>query len=89
VKTLTKKIFEKLFADRRYISKNLFDMLFNNSIQLVTGIKNNMKNRLMPLMDRILLRKPIYTMPGVILRNTEMAVSHKSLAHGQVPMSSS
>jgi hypothetical protein len=32
-------------------------MLFNDGIHLVTGIKSNMKNRLMPLYDRILLRK--------------------------------
>jgi hypothetical protein len=57
MKTLTKKLFGKLFADSGYISKNLFEMLFRNGIQLVTGIKNNMKNRLMPLFDRILLRK--------------------------------
>jgi hypothetical protein len=32
-------------------------MLLNNGIHLVTGIKSNIKNRLMSLRDRILLRK--------------------------------
>jgi hypothetical protein len=57
VKTLTKKLFGKLFADRGYISQPLFEMLFNDGLHLVTGIKSNMKNRPMPLHDRIMLRK--------------------------------
>jgi hypothetical protein len=57
IETLTKKLFGKIFADRGYISKTLFEMLFNKGIHLVTGIKSNMKNRLMPILDRILLRK--------------------------------
>jgi hypothetical protein len=40
-----------------YISATLFKMLFDDGIFLVTGIKSNMKNRLMPQLDRILLRK--------------------------------
>ena len=54
---LTKKLFGKLFADKGYISKSLFETLFSEGVHLVTGIKSNMKNRLMPLLDRILLRK--------------------------------
>ena len=57
LKTLTKKLFGKLFADKGYISSSLFDMLFNNGVHLVTGIKSNMKNRLMSFYDRIMLRK--------------------------------
>lgn len=54
---LTKDLFGKLFADKGYISKTLFETLFNDGIHLVTGIRNNMKNCLMPLRDKILLRK--------------------------------
>lgn len=54
---LTNDIFGKLFADKGYISQKLFECLFNDGIHLVTGIKNNMKNRLMNIKDRILLRK--------------------------------
>jgi len=57
LKTLTKKLFGKLFADKGYISSSLFEMLFNNGVHLVTGIKSNMKNRLMSFYDRIMLRK--------------------------------
>jgi hypothetical protein len=57
INTLTKKLFGKLFADKGYISQPLFEMLFNDGLHIVTGIRSNMKNRLMPLLDRILLRK--------------------------------
>jgi len=54
---LTKELFGKLFGDKGYISQNLFDKLWENDIHLVTGIKRNMKNRLMDMCDKILLRK--------------------------------
>jgi hypothetical protein len=54
---LKKKLFGKLFGDRGYISASLFETLFSEGIHIVTGIKSNMKNRLMTLMDKILLRK--------------------------------
>jgi len=57
LKTLTKKLFGKLFGDKGYISSTLFEMLFNNGIHLITGIRSNMKNRLMLFYDRIMLRK--------------------------------
>lgn len=50
-------LFGKVFADKGYISKDLFAEFFQQEIQLITGIRKNMKNRLMPLMDKILLRK--------------------------------
>ena len=51
------RLFGKLFADRGYISQNLFEMLFVDDIHLVTKLKRNMKNSLMNLYDKILLRK--------------------------------
>jgi hypothetical protein len=57
LKTLTKKLFGELFGDKGYISATLFETLFHNGVHLATGIKNNMKNRLMSLYDRIMLRK--------------------------------
>lgn len=57
VPKLTEKLFGKLFADRGYISKDLFKFLFERGIQLITPIRKNMQNRLMPLMDKLLLRK--------------------------------
>jgi len=44
-------------ADRGYISAPLFEKLYNNGIQLITKLKKNMKNKLMEMTDKILLRK--------------------------------
>jgi transposase len=54
---MAKKLWGKLFADKGYISQPLFDQLFEQGVQLITPIRKNMKNRLMPLIDKILLRK--------------------------------
>lgn len=52
-----KRIFGKLFADKGYIGQKLFEQLFINGIHLITGIRKNMKNSLMSISDKILLRK--------------------------------
>lgn len=54
---MTKVIFGKLFEDRGYLSKALFETLFQDGIQLATKIKKNMKNHIMSLKDKVLLRK--------------------------------
>lgn len=54
---ILKRIFGSLYADKGYISKDLAAMLFEDGMHLVTGIRNNMKNVLMTLRDKILLRK--------------------------------
>jgi len=52
-----KAVFGKLFADKGYISQNLANILFVNDIHLITSIRNKMKNSLMTMSDKILLRK--------------------------------
>jgi hypothetical protein len=52
-----KKIFGSLYADKGYLSKELTALLFDQGLHLVTGIRNNMKNVLMTMRDKILLRK--------------------------------
>lgn len=47
----------KLYGDKGYISQQLSQILFVDGIQLITGIRNKMKNCLMELKDKILLRK--------------------------------
>ncbi len=51
------KIWGKLYADKGYVSKPLSEYLFGQGIHLITGIRSNMKNILMSLRDKILLRK--------------------------------
>ncbi len=53
-----KKIFGSLYGgDKGYISKELTTLLFDQGIHLITGIRNNMKNVVMTMRDKILLRK--------------------------------
>lgn len=52
-----KQIFSKLFGDKGYISEKLQQLLFVDGIQLITNIRNNMKNSLITMSDKILLRK--------------------------------
>ncbi len=58
VPELCQNLFGKLIADRGYISQPLFEQLLQMSnLQLITKIRKNMKNRLMSLFDKLLLRK--------------------------------
>ncbi len=57
ISSLTKKVFGKLYGDRGYIKQELFEELLKKGLVLVTKIKKNMKNKLMDLTDKILLRK--------------------------------
>lgn len=59
VPQLVHKLFGKVFGDKGYISKPLYELLRQTfGVQLVTKLRKNSKNRLpMDLSDRILLRK--------------------------------
>ena len=57
VPQMAKNLFGKLFGDKGYLSQKLFELLLERGIQLITKIKKNMQNRLLPLIDKILLRK--------------------------------
>lgn len=54
---LADNVFGKLYADKGYISQTLFDRLFSQGLNIVTGFKSNMKNKLMSLYDKLMLRK--------------------------------
>jgi transposase len=58
VPRLAKRLFGKLFGDKGYISQPLAEALrrmFN--VQLITKLRSRMKNQLMLLSDRLLLRR--------------------------------
>jgi hypothetical protein len=57
VPNLMKHLSGKLIGDKGYISQKLFEQLMAQGIQLITKIKKNMKNKFMPIVDRLLLRK--------------------------------
>ena len=56
-KAFVEFIYGKLVGDKGYISKNPFQCLFVDGIQLITKLKNNMKGALMSVSDKLLLRK--------------------------------
>ena len=59
-KTFVEFMYGKPVGDKGYISKNLFQRLFVDVIQLITKLKSNMKGALMSVSDRLLLRnKPL------------------------------
>lgn len=57
VENLTVKMIGKLYGDKGYISADLFKKLFARGLHMITGIKKNMKNKLMHTYDKIMLRK--------------------------------
>ena len=57
VPALAQRLRGKLFGDKGYISSALFSQLWDQGVQLVTQIRRNMHNKLLPLVDKILLRK--------------------------------
>jgi len=54
---LCRELWGKIFGDRGYISKALFERLYDKGIQLITRLKKNMKNKLMKMEDKLLLGK--------------------------------
>jgi hypothetical protein len=55
---LCKDLFGKLYGDRGYLVKQaVFERLFYSGVQLVTKIRRNMKNKLMSVYDKLMLRK--------------------------------
>jgi len=50
-------LFGKLFGDKGYLSKKLFEQLLSDGVQLITMVRKNMKNHLVVLEDKLLSRK--------------------------------
>ena len=57
LEAMTAALHGKVFADKGYLSKALLERLWQRGLPLITGIRRNMKNDLMPLLDKVLLRK--------------------------------
>jgi len=57
VASMAKNLRGKLFGDRGYISAALTELLFEQGLHLITRLRKNMKNKLMHLSDKLLLRK--------------------------------
>jgi Transposase DDE domain len=58
VTRLARRLFGRLFGDRGYISQPLAEqLLVARGIHLITKLRTNMRNRLLTLADKLLLRK--------------------------------
>jgi hypothetical protein len=57
VDRLCRELGGKLSGDRGYISQALFERLCQQGVHLVTRLRKNMKNKLMGIIGKILLRK--------------------------------
>lgn len=58
VPRLVRRLFGKLFGDRGYISQALAeDLLLLHGVHLITKLRSNMRNRLLHVADKLLLRK--------------------------------
>ena len=57
VPEMTEDLIGKLFGDRGYISQELFEKLYKKGLQLITRYQKKMKQKLVKLVDKILLRK--------------------------------
>jgi transposase len=89
VRKLVRQLWGKLFGDRGYISQELFEQLWTEGVQLITKLKRKMKNKLMPILDKLLLRKrALIECVNDQLKNMSQIehTRHRSAAHGIVNM---
>lgn len=87
VSGLTNGLKGKLFGDKGYLSKEVFEQLWQQGLQLVTNIRRNMKQRLLPLWDKLMLRKRfiIETVNDHLKNNEQIEHSrHRSFANFSV-----
>ena len=55
---LVRRLFGKLFGDRGYISAALAEQIFTTQgLRLITKVRRNMRERLLTVTDKLLLRK--------------------------------
>lgn len=54
---ITQDCWGKLIGDKGYISQSLFERLMERGLRLITKVRKNMKNRLLEMEDKLLLRK--------------------------------
>jgi hypothetical protein len=85
--TKTEGLVGSVFGDRGYISKPLFEKLYKRGLKLITGIKRNMKNHLMPMIEKVLLRKRFIIEIIFGTLKTQMNLSHtRHRSHPSTPL---
>ena len=73
---ITRHLRGKVYADKGYISHEVFTTLWQRGLHLITGIRRNMRNHLMLLGDKILLRKRFVIETVFEILKCEMGLEH-------------
>jgi hypothetical protein len=63
-------------ADKGYIGRELFNKLWQRGLHLITGIRRNMRNYLIPLADKLMLRKRFIIETVLNILKGEMGLEH-------------
>jgi hypothetical protein len=84
---ITQHLVGKIYADKGYIGRALFRNLWQRGLHLITGIRRNMRNYLMPLADKLLLRKRFVIETVLDTLKSEMGLEqsrHRSVRNAMV-----
>jgi IS5 family transposase len=73
---VTQRLAGKLYADKGYVGHALFKRLWRRGLHLITNIRRNMRNHLMPLADKIMLRKRFVIETVLDTLKSEMGLEH-------------
>jgi IS5 family transposase len=73
---ITQRLTGKLYADKGYIGQELFKQLWQRGLHVITGIRRNMKNYLLPIADKIMLRKRFIIETVLDTLKSEMGLEH-------------
>jgi len=73
---VTRHLAGKLYADKGYIGRALFNKLWQRGLHLITSIRRNMKNYLMPMADKAMLRKRFVIETVLDILKCEMGLEH-------------
>ena len=86
---ITRHLAGKLYADKGYIGRELFHKLWRRGLHLITSIRRNMRNYLMPLADKVMLRKRFVIETVLDTLKSEMGLEHsrhRSVINAMVPI---
>src|SRR3954467_12601254 len=73
---ITRHLRGKLYADKGYISREVFTKRWQRGLHLITGIRRNMRSHLMLMGDHIMLRKRFVIETVLDILKSEMGLEH-------------
>jgi hypothetical protein len=73
---ITRHLTGKGYTDKGYIGRELFRKLWQRGLHLITGIRRNMRNHLMSMADKLLLRKRGVIETVIDILKCDMGLEH-------------